>query len=317
MKPPRVSIIIPAFHSNDTIVECLHGLKEQTFRDFEVIIVNSSPEAEMHDLVAQTFPDAIFDQATDRLLPHSARNRGARQASGEILVFTDPDCRAHPDWLERMVAATDAGHELVCGAIDLRGGANWFERGVHLCKYSFRLSALRAGYAWIAGTANACCSRAVWNAIGPFDGEHFSGDAQFSWRAAQRGWRPWFEPKAVVEHHFCGTTAALVRERLYRGEDFASARVAFERWSATRAATHIVAFPAVFLVVLARGWRDAITAGWGLTFVETMPLQILGHAAWLIGEVRAYYRVIRFRARSPISERDRWRLSDADGRAGR
>jgi glycosyltransferase involved in cell wall biosynthesis len=300
---PRVSVIIPAYDSDATIADCLAGLREQTFRDFEVIVVNSSCGGRTRQLVGEGFKGAIFEQASQQLLPHAARNRGVELARGELLVFTDPDCRASSDWLERLTAAQDAGHLLVCGAIELSGNSSWFERGVHLCKYSFRLSGLPACEAWIAGTANACCSREVWNAVGPFDGEHFSGDALFSWRAAARGWQPWFEPRAVVEHHYCGSLESLLRERLNRGEDFAAARVAYECWSRTRAAAHIAASPLALLIVLARGCGDAFAVRQGWTFLETLPLQLVGHAAWLVGELRPYYRRVVGRADVPALHR--------------
>jgi glycosyltransferase involved in cell wall biosynthesis len=44
-----------------------------------------------------------FVHETARLLPHDARNRGAELAGGDVFVFTDPDCVAEPDWLERLL----------------------------------------------------------------------------------------------------------------------------------------------------------------------------------------------------------------------
>ena len=289
MTPPRISVIIPAYESSSTLAECLRGLREQTLRDFEVIIVNSSADEETQRIVEREFPAAIFEQVNHRLLPHAARNAGALHARGDLLVFSDPDCRAHPDWLERLVAAYDAGHSLVCGAIELSDDAHWFERGVHLCKYSFRLSGLASGKTWVAGTANACCSRELWNAIGPFDGDHFSGDAHFSWAAASRGHQPWFEPGAVVVHRYTGSTSDLLTERFSRGADFAAARIIFDDWSRLRALGHLVGFPLALGLVLGRGFRDAIAVHRLRTFFATLPVQVAGHTAWLLGEERAYF----------------------------
>ncbi len=288
---PAISILIPAYHSDETIADCLEALGRQRLRDFEVIVVNSSPDGITRRIVAERFPEVIFEQAPARLLPHGARNRAAALASGDILVFTDPDCRAHPEWLERLVAAHRAGHALVCGAIELGArDEGWFARGVHLCKYSFRLSRLSAGATSVAGTANASCTREVWQAVGPFDGHRFAGDALFSWRAAARGWGPWFEPAAVVEHRYTGSLRALWQERIARGEAFADARAAFQRWSRVRAAAYFAALPLLVIVVLARGAREARRAGWGRWFLTTAPVQLWGHMAWLLGEARTHLR---------------------------
>jgi cellulose synthase/poly-beta-1,6-N-acetylglucosamine synthase-like glycosyltransferase len=288
---PAISILIPAYHSDDTIGECLEALRQQRYRDFEVLVVNSSAEDRTRRIVQDRFPEATFEQAPARLLPHGARNRAAGMARGDILVFTDPDCRAHPDWLERLIEAHRNGHALVCGAIELGArDQGWFARGVHLCKYSFRLSHLAAGHTSVAGTANASCTRQVWEAAGPFDGDRFAGDALFSWRAAARGWRPWFEPTAIVEHRFTGSLQALWHERLARGADFADARAGFEAWGRPRAGAHLAALPLLMGLVLARGARDAVRAGWGASFVTTILVQIVGHLAWLLGEARSHVR---------------------------
>jgi hypothetical protein len=137
----------------------------------------------------------------------------------------------------------------------------------------------------------------VWDAVGPFDGDRFAGDALFSWRAAARSWRPWFEPRAQTEHRYIGTLGSFCRERFERGQDFADARVVFERWTRARIAAYLLAFPALVGVVLARGAGDAIRAGWGRHFFTTLPLQFVGHFAWSLGEAVTHARLL-FRRRS-------------------
>ena len=77
------------------------ALRSQTFSDFEIILINSSPEEETERLVRSEFPEVVFEQSLVHLYPHAARNRGVQLACGSVFVFTDPDCRARPDWLER------------------------------------------------------------------------------------------------------------------------------------------------------------------------------------------------------------------------
>ena len=72
---PRVSIVIPAYFSNDTVAQTLAALRAQTYRDFEVVIVNSSPETTTQELIRGQFPEVNFEQSPTRLLPHAARNR--------------------------------------------------------------------------------------------------------------------------------------------------------------------------------------------------------------------------------------------------
>jgi len=293
MKPkPRVSVIIAAYHSDAVIGGCLEALGRQTFRDFEAIVVNSSPEDRTREIACKEFPEVTFLESPTRLLPHAARNRGVQVASGRLLVFTDADCRGAPDWLERLVQAEESGRQVVCGAIEPEG-SSWFELGIHFCKYSFRLSSLRGGPCAIAGTANACYSRNVWDVVGPFDGQRFAGDGLLSWRAARRGWQPWFEPRAVVRHVFHPSLTAFWRERKERGTDFARVRTGFEMWSRYRLLAYLIAFPLLPLLQLVRAGRDAISGGWVAVFLSTLPVQYLGHLGWSVGEVRAHWHLLR------------------------
>ena len=57
--PPQMSILIPAYYSEDTLAECLEALRQQRFRDFEVIVVNSSPGDRTRRLVEERFHEVI------------------------------------------------------------------------------------------------------------------------------------------------------------------------------------------------------------------------------------------------------------------
>ena len=155
---PRVSVLMPAYHSEDTIAATLDALATQTFADFETIVVDSSPGEATAQLMADRYPGVHFHHSRDRLLPHAARNLGVSLASGELLVFTDPDCVARPDWLERLVAAHDRGHPVVGGAIEL-AQEGWVTTGIHLSKFNAWSEGGESGTRADLATANALWSR--------------------------------------------------------------------------------------------------------------------------------------------------------------
>ena len=286
---PRYSVIVAAYHSDTVIPECLAALRRQNTTDFEVIVVNSSPTDETARIVRQDFPEVRLIESPVRLLPHAARNVGAAEARGALLVFTDADCRPEPNWLETLGKAANAGHEVVCGSIDLEG-SGYFAKGVHLCKYSFRSPQLGAGPTTIAGTANACYSRKAWNHVGPFDGSRFAGDAMLSARAANAGLEPWFVPDAVVRHSYEGDFLGLLSERVERGGDYAEARMELESWSRVRAACYSMALPILPFVPLLRTARHALASRSLGTYLATLPLQFAGHLAWSLGEFPRHLR---------------------------
>jgi GT2 family glycosyltransferase len=287
-KPPRASVVIPAYYSCDTLADCLDSLRAQTWRDFEIVLVNSSPEDTTARIVSR-YPEVRFEQSPVRLYPHAARNRAAGLAEGELLIFLDPDCRARPDWLERLVAAQDGGHPVVGGGMEV-ATTRWFERGVHLCKFSWALSGLPPGPHPITPSANVCYHRRVWEAAGPLDGELWCGDAVLSWRAAARGFAPWFEPRAVVEHRHAGSWGSFWQERFTRGQEFAAVRMAFFRWSRTRAGASAILAPLLLLLVLLRAGGDALRASSFGIFLWTLPVQLVGQLGWVAGETLVHGR---------------------------
>jgi GT2 family glycosyltransferase len=299
---PRVSIVIPAYYSHDTVEETLEAFRAQTYRDFEVVIVNSSPETMTQELICGKFPEVNFEQSRTRLLPHAARNRAIERSTGELLVFTDPDCRARPDWLAMLVETHDLGHTVVGGSMELAGN-RWFERGAHLVKFSWLLSGLPAGPRWIVPSANALYPRSLLNRIGALDKTLFCGDAVLAWRANDVGAEPWFEPRAVVEHRHEGNLLSFFRLRFHRGKEFAEARMAFEGWSRRRAALNAVLLPFLILLTLFRSAKDAFRAGWKRHYLVTLPVQIVGQAGWCAGEAVVQSRSAILGVRGPSRRR--------------
>ena len=99
----RFSIIIPVYNVERYIRKCMESIMNQTFRDYEVIVVDDeSPDRSM-DIVAEfaeKYPGMItmIHQKNTRL--GGARNRGVKDARGEYLLFIDSDDYVSTDLLE-------------------------------------------------------------------------------------------------------------------------------------------------------------------------------------------------------------------------
>lgn len=283
---PLVSVIIAAYHSAAFLPRCLASIESQTFRDFETILVNSSPDTEAA-AIAAAFPSVCFFQSPERLFPHAARNVGVSRARGSLLVFTDADCEADPGWLAALVAVHDAGRDIIGGCIDSKATRN-VSSGIHLLKYSPYLRGKPAGPIPIAATANLMASRTVWEVAGPFDGSIFCGDAMFSWKAREAGFAPWYEPAAIVidqdEHYRKG----FFTERFRRGREFGRVRADYERWGTIRRGIGIVSVPLATVSALAKTGRECLRSGRFAAFVATFPFQVTAHAAWCAGEALGY-----------------------------
>lgn len=289
MAVAEVSVILPAWNSHETVAACLESLASQTFRQFETILVDSSPGRETEEIVRTRFPEVRYHHSPRRLLPHAARNLGAGLARGAVLVFSDPDCRMSPEWLEVLVRAHRQGHLAVAGGVANLGGG-WFEEGVHLTKYGWWLPGGEPGPRPDLPSANASYSRDLFHRTGPFP-EDWCGDTLLSRRARAAGIALWFDPRALVFHDHRTGWSKFLRERYERGRDYGLVRPVVERWSRHRTLLYAIAAPAVALWMIVRAVRYAAAAGHLAGLLCHLPVVFLGLAARAAGEAAAHWRI--------------------------
>jgi glycosyltransferase involved in cell wall biosynthesis len=102
---PKYSVIVPIYNRPDEMAELLESLTHQTFKDFEVIIVeDNSPNKS--DVVAESFKDRLdvhyyFIPGTDRSY---RRNYGMQQANGDYFILYDSDCVIPSGYFEAVEA---------------------------------------------------------------------------------------------------------------------------------------------------------------------------------------------------------------------
>ena len=96
----KISVIVPAYNAAKTILTLLNSLSNQSFKDFEVIVVDDCSQDNTPHIV-QSYPYKLI-QLSKNHGPAYCRNAGAGVATGEILVFTDSDCLVAHNWLENI-----------------------------------------------------------------------------------------------------------------------------------------------------------------------------------------------------------------------
>lgn len=95
-----VSVIIPAYNAATHISEALDSVFAQTYKDFEVIVINDgSPDTEALEKALQPYLDRIVYIRQENGGPSSARNAGIRRARGTFLAFLDSDDSWKPEYL--------------------------------------------------------------------------------------------------------------------------------------------------------------------------------------------------------------------------
>src|ERR1035441_4810916 len=89
---PLVSVIIPFYNADDLIGAALESVFAQSFKNFEVIVVNDgSPNKESLQRPLRPYLSRIIYMSQENRGPSAARNLAIRRAQGELLAFLDSD----------------------------------------------------------------------------------------------------------------------------------------------------------------------------------------------------------------------------------
>jgi len=97
--PPFFTVVVATYERHRLLTELMETLTAQTFRSFEVIIIDQSAELWPGEGRYSTLLDLMYVHSKAKGAVRS-RNAGASYARGQVIAFTDDDCRPFPDWLE-------------------------------------------------------------------------------------------------------------------------------------------------------------------------------------------------------------------------
>lgn len=117
MKKPLISIVVPVYNIPDELLECcLNSIKNQRFRDFEVIIIDDGSPLKSNLTLCKEFADTdsrfVFYQQKNSGVS-VARNKGIDSAGGDWILFVDPDDWVAENYLTEMVKYVDTKADII------------------------------------------------------------------------------------------------------------------------------------------------------------------------------------------------------------
>ena len=222
----KISVIVPAYNAAETILTLLNSLSNQSFKDFEVIVVDDCSQDNTSHIV-QSFPYSLI-QLSENHGPAYCRNIGAQNAQGEILVFTDSDCRVDHNWLkniDQIFLKDDT--EVIMGKLVLppstllgdaisalgfpAGGAIGFDKIWRVDEYGFTDS---------LSSCNCAIRKNVFDKIGGFD-ESFpypgGEDSLLAFNLRRMNYRIKYCPDVLVYHEARDSLTGFLRWQFRRG----------------------------------------------------------------------------------------------------
>ena len=221
---PRVTVCIPVHQGEGVIADCLDAVFHQTFPadQYEVVVINNGSTDRTAEVVSK-YPVRVADEP--RRGVGFARNACVAHARGDLLAFTDADCIADREWLERLVARFDGDEGLggVGGYLpgyDPQTPIQYYVVERDLLSQEVAL-ADRPYSAPFLITANALMVRRLVEEAGGFDTAFPTNgeDADLCWRIADKGWRFAFAPDAVVHHRHRASVRGFCRWMFRYGQE--------------------------------------------------------------------------------------------------
>jgi glycosyltransferase involved in cell wall biosynthesis len=197
-----ISIIIPTFNGATRILHCLDALVPQASgRGVEILVVNDGSTDNTAEVVERYPGVRLINQANAG--PAAARNRGALEARGSIIVFTDDDCVPAPNWLTTMIAPFIDPELVGAKGAYLTHQESVTARFVQI-EYEDRYR-MMAGLSRIdfVDTYSAAFRRDHFLEMNGYDTSFTSAcaeDIELSYRMSSRGWKMIFVPEAIVYH---------------------------------------------------------------------------------------------------------------------
>jgi glycosyltransferase involved in cell wall biosynthesis len=196
------SIIIPTFNGSSRIGNCLDSLTKQTVgRNVEILVVDDGSTDNTASVIRGHSSVHLIVQANAG--PASARNRGALDAQGEILLFTDDDCVPMPDWLEAMLAPFKDSEIAGAKGIYRTHQRSLVARFVQIeYEDKYRLMAGQPTIDFI-DTYSAAFRRDRFLEMTGYDTSFpvaCAEDIELSYRMSAQGWKMKFAPAAIVYH---------------------------------------------------------------------------------------------------------------------
>lgn len=115
MSDPLISVIIPTYNRADLIEQSIVSINQQTFRNFEIIVVDDGSSDNGEEVVARLgVPHLTFIKHQQNRGANAARNTGIQAARGKYIAFQDSDDTWSPNKLEKQYSALEKYGTEIC-----------------------------------------------------------------------------------------------------------------------------------------------------------------------------------------------------------
>nr|MBU1328195.1 glycosyltransferase family 2 protein [Candidatus Omnitrophota bacterium] len=221
-----ISIIIVNYNRKYLLKDCIDSIKAQSFRDIEIIVVDNGSSDGSIDTASAYYPEVKLLQNTENLFFCKANNQGVKETKGDFILCLNSDCVLDKDYLKEALSSFDLDEKIgmVSGKILRTDKKTIDSAGLFVAR---NRKPLERGYGkhdkgqyerpeYIFGVSGSCMlmKKIMMDDIkdknGYFDEtfEIYYEDLDLCWRAQKKGWKAYYNPKAIA-YHERGATAIV------------------------------------------------------------------------------------------------------------
>jgi GT2 family glycosyltransferase len=214
----KISVVVSTYNALDDLGRCVDSLRSQSYDSLEIVIVDDAStdgtfeflkrcESEVSDI------KVIRNQVN--LGVAGARNEGIRNASGDIIAFTDADCIAERNWISELVKIYEREDVAAVGGriIDAGTDSLWSRASTGLNHV--------AGKEGFVGYIQGCNMSYDSEVLRKF---MFNDELKYGYeetllcdQLVQDGYKIYYTPSAVVHHRHRKSLKSLLKQKYLRG----------------------------------------------------------------------------------------------------
>src|SRR3989454_7339452 len=281
---PLVSVVVPTHNRKSAVTRCVESILRSNYPRIEVIVVDDASTDGTFQHLSALFPDVELIRFEQEQMVSGSRNAGCKHAKGEFVFLVDDDNVVHPDAIVELVKAmSDNPHAGIAGPIMyyLHQPEQVWCSGVSrnsltsITRFSIEKPDGSENCYPTDDIPNAFMVRKrVFDEVGDFDQVGFVqhlAEADFSTRAARKGYEAIMVPKATVWHD------VPVRTWPYRGTRNL-------HMSSSERAYHVARSRILFMRKYTSPWRFVLFT------VAFLPLIALAHIVMIFQDSGIGYR---------------------------
>ena len=220
----KVSVVIPVYNGEKTLRQCLSSLLNQTFRKYEIIVVDNNSK-DRTPLILNEYQDnskipfqVIFEPYLSR---STARNAGIKAAKGNIIICSDCDCIFPDDWIEKLTEPIRKEKEMAVQGGEEPAIVNFWTKQYQI-SFDNDSKELRKGNVNYIDTKNFAVLKKVLlnlrDKFGIFNPKMiYSDDLEFGMRFFAKGFKVKYLPECGVKHYHPDSLIKVIRGNFWKG----------------------------------------------------------------------------------------------------